>query len=68
MSNRRSNPVVADAIDFDDETYVNSIKDIGVSAVLLSMGRIVANHYNEMEFYFRNPGFSVGTCRFHVVY
>jgi len=44
-----------DAIDFDTEVYVNSIKEIGANAVLINVGGIVANYYTDLEFQYRNP-------------
>jgi hypothetical protein len=44
-----------DAIDFDLEIYINSIKEIGANTVLINVGGIVANYYTDLEFHYRNP-------------
>lgn len=44
-----------DAIDFDVDVYINSLKDIGANAVLINVGGIVANYYTDLEYHFRNP-------------
>jgi hypothetical protein len=44
-----------DAIDFDIDVYVNSIKEIGANTVLINVGGIVANYYTDLEFHYRNP-------------
>lgn len=44
-----------DAIDFDVEVYINSLKDIGANAVLINVGGIVANYYTDLDFHFQNP-------------
>ena len=44
-----------DAIDFDIDVYVGTIKDIGANTVLINVGGIVANYYTELEFHFQNP-------------
>lgn len=44
-----------DAIDFDIDVYVESLKDIGANAVLINVGGIVANYYTDLEFHYRNP-------------
>lgn len=44
-----------DAIDFDVDVYVNSLVDMGASAVLINVGGIVANYYTGLEFHYRNP-------------
>jgi len=47
-----------DAIDFDIEVYVNSIKEIGANTVLINVGGIVANYYTNLEFHYQNPNLS----------
>lgn len=44
-----------DAIDFDLDEYVNSIKEIGANTVLINVGGIVANYYTDLEFHYENP-------------
>jgi len=44
-----------DAIDFDIDVYVKSLKDIGANTVLINVGGIVANYYTDLEFHYRNP-------------
>jgi hypothetical protein len=44
-----------DAIDFDTDVYIRSIKDIGANTVLINVGGIVANYYTELEFQYQNP-------------
>ena len=44
-----------DAIDFDIDIYVKSLKDIGANTVLINVGGIVANYYTDLEFHYRNP-------------
>ena len=44
-----------DAIDFDIDVYVNSIKEMGANTVLINVGGIVANYYTELEFHYQNP-------------
>ena len=44
-----------DAIDFNIDVYVESIKDIGANVVLINVGGIVANYYTDLEFHYRNP-------------
>jgi len=48
-----------DAIDFDTDVYVKSIKDIGANAVLINVGGIVANYYTELEFQYKNPNLKI---------
>jgi hypothetical protein len=43
-----------DAIDFDLEIYVESIKNTGANIVLINVGGIVANYYTDLEFHYRN--------------
>jgi len=44
-----------DAIDFDIDVYVNSIKEMGANALLINVGGIVANYYTDLEFHYQNP-------------
>ena len=44
-----------DAIDFDIDVYVNSIKEMGANTVLINVGGIVANYYTDLEFHYQNP-------------
>jgi hypothetical protein len=44
-----------DAIGFDVDAYVNSLKDIGANVVLINVGGIVANYYTDLDFHFQNP-------------
>ena len=44
-----------DAIDFDLDVYVNSLKDIGANTVLINVGGIVANYYTKLEYHYQNP-------------
>lgn len=44
-----------DAIDFDVDVYVESIKTMGANTVLINVGGIVANYYTDLEFHYRNP-------------
>jgi len=44
-----------DAIDFDVDVYIQSLKDIGANTVLINVGGIVANYYTELEFHYQNP-------------
>lgn len=44
-----------DAIDFDMDVYVQSVKDMGANCVLINVGGIVANYYTDLEFQYRNP-------------
>ncbi len=44
-----------DAIDFDIDIYLQSLKDIGANCVLINVGGIVANYYTELEFQYQNP-------------
>ncbi len=44
-----------DAIDFDADVYIRSLKDIGANCVLINVGGIVANYYTDLEFHYRNP-------------
>jgi hypothetical protein len=44
-----------DAIDFDLDVYVNSIKETGANIVLINVGGIVANYYTDLEFHYQNP-------------
>ncbi|MDB4582678.1 beta-galactosidase trimerization domain-containing protein [Draconibacterium sp.] len=44
-----------DAIDFDVDIYIKSLKDIGANTVLINVGGIVANYYTDMEFQYQNP-------------
>ena len=44
-----------DAIDFNVDVYIKSIKDIGANTVLINVGGIVANYYTDLEFHYRNP-------------
>ena len=44
-----------DAIDFDVEVYVNSIKEMGANTVLINVGGIVANYFTDLEFHYQNP-------------
>lgn len=48
-----------DAIDFDIDVYVNSIKDIGANAVLINVGGIVANYYTDLEFHYQNHNLKI---------
>ena len=48
-----------DAIDFDIDVYVNSIKDIGANIVLINVGGIVANYYTDLEFHYQNPNLKI---------
>jgi hypothetical protein len=44
-----------DAIDFDVDVYIQSLKDIGANTVLINVGGIVANYYTDLEFHYQNP-------------
>jgi hypothetical protein len=44
-----------DAIDFDLEVYVNSIRETGANIVLINVGGIVANYYTGLEYQYQNP-------------
>ena len=44
-----------DAIDFDVDKYVKSIKDIGANVILINVGGIVANYYTNLEYQYQNP-------------
>ncbi len=44
-----------DAIDFDLDVYVNSIKETGANIVLINVGGIVANYYTDLDYQFQNP-------------
>jgi hypothetical protein len=44
-----------DAIDFDLDVYVNSIKETGANIVLINVGGIVANYYTGLDYQFQNP-------------
>ena len=44
-----------DAIDFNVDVYINSLKDIGANTVLINVGGIVANYYTDLEFQYQNP-------------
>lgn len=44
-----------DAIDFDIEVYVQSVKNMGANTVLINVGGIVANYYTDLEFHYQNP-------------
>jgi len=44
-----------DALDFDIDVYVNSIKDMGANIVLINVGGIVANYYTDLEYHYQNP-------------
>jgi len=52
-----------DAIDFDLDVYVNSIKDIGANSVLINVGGIVANYYTDLEFHYQNPNLKIDMIR-----
>ena len=44
-----------DAIDFDIDLYLQSLKDIGANTVLINVGGIVGNYYTELEFHYQEP-------------
>lgn len=44
-----------DAIDFDIDVYIQSLKDIGANCVLINVGGIVANYYTNLEYHYQNP-------------
>lgn len=44
-----------DAIDFDVDVYIKSLKDIGANTVLINVGGIVANYYTTLEYQYQNP-------------
>ena len=44
-----------DAIDFDVDVYVNSLREIGANNVLINVGGIVANYYTDLEYQYQNP-------------
>lgn len=52
-----------DAIDFDIDTYVGSIRSVGANVVLINVGGIVANYYTELEFHYRNPNLKFDLIR-----
>jgi hypothetical protein len=52
-----------DAIDFDIDVYVHSLKDIGANTVLINVGGIVANYYTDLEYHYRNPNLKFDMIR-----
>lgn len=44
-----------DAIDFDINVYLASLKEIGANTVLINVGGIVANYYTGLDFHYQNP-------------
>lgn len=44
-----------DAIDFDIDVYVSSLREMGANTVLINVGGIVCNYYTDLEFHYRNP-------------
>ena len=44
-----------DAIDFDIDVYLESVKEIGANTVLINVGGIVANYYTKLTFHYKNP-------------
>jgi hypothetical protein len=52
-----------DAIDFDIDIYVSSIKEIGANTVLINVGGIVANYYTDLEFHYQNPNLKINMIK-----
>lgn len=52
-----------DAIDFDVDVYVQSLKDVGANAVLINVGGIVGNYYTELEYHYQNPNLKFNLIR-----